>query len=271
MDSSEFTSSFEDQIDPNFKPRSRSRSSTWPLKRPNIGCIRKNNSQEEETTMMMLETTYEEPSFTDSVIPEDIMSYGVNQEDRDDSLYPNFQSMDCSNEIFDPLYGLDQIADYTSMFMLPSEQTSASNETPKLSFTKLETIPQGSAFPSCSHDTKPVNPGQEPIDLNSAVEYKNTQTSSESQKPVSGCSSGSSSTTVSSKPKASSRKNAWGNLSYADLITQAIESSADKRLTLAQIYDWMVKNIPYFKDKGDSNSSAGWKVSFCFNQCKKGF
>lgn len=61
--------------------------------------------------------------------------------------------------------------------------------------------------------------------------------------------------------KNSSRRNAWGNMSYADLITQAIQSSADKRLTLSQIYDWMVQNVPYFKDKGDSNSSAGWKVS----------
>uniref|UniRef100_H3B511 Fork-head domain-containing protein n=1 Tax=Latimeria chalumnae TaxID=7897 RepID=H3B511_LATCH len=59
----------------------------------------------------------------------------------------------------------------------------------------------------------------------------------------------------------SSRRNAWGNLSYADLITKAIESSPDKRLTLSQIYDWMVRYVPYFKDKGDSNSSAGWKVS----------
>jgi len=60
--------------------------------------------------------------------------------------------------------------------------------------------------------------------------------------------------------KSASRKNAWGNLSYADLITQAIESSPDKRLTLAQIYDWMVTNVPFFRDKGESNSSAGWKV-----------
>lgn len=60
--------------------------------------------------------------------------------------------------------------------------------------------------------------------------------------------------------KPSSRRNAWGNLSYADLITKAIESSPEKRLTLSQIYDWMVRSIPYFKDKGDSNSSAGWKV-----------
>lgn len=62
-------------------------------------------------------------------------------------------------------------------------------------------------------------------------------------------------------PKKSSRKNAWGNLSYADLITQAIQSSTDQRLTLSQIYDWMVNTVPYFRDKGDSNSSAGWKVS----------
>lgn len=60
--------------------------------------------------------------------------------------------------------------------------------------------------------------------------------------------------------KSTSRRNAWGNLSYADLITQAILSSPEKRLTLSQVYDWMVQNIPYFKDKGDSNSSAGWKV-----------
>ena len=58
----------------------------------------------------------------------------------------------------------------------------------------------------------------------------------------------------------SSRRNAWGNLSSADLITKALESAPDKRLTLSQIYDWMVRYVPYFKDKGDSNSSAGWKV-----------
>lgn len=62
--------------------------------------------------------------------------------------------------------------------------------------------------------------------------------------------------------KNSSRRNAWGNLSYADLITQAITSAPEKRLTLSQIYEWMVQNVAYFKDKGDSNSSAGWKVRF---------
>ncbi|XP_061900242.1 forkhead box protein O4 [Entelurus aequoreus] len=65
--------------------------------------------------------------------------------------------------------------------------------------------------------------------------------------------------------KGSSRRNAWGNQSYADLISQAIENSPEKRLTLAQIYDWMVKTVPYFRDKGDSNSSAGWKNSIRHN------
>lgn len=61
--------------------------------------------------------------------------------------------------------------------------------------------------------------------------------------------------------KGGTRRNAWGSLSYADLISKAIDSSPEKRLTLSQIYDWMVQNVPYFKDKGDNNSSAGWKVS----------
>ena len=65
-------------------------------------------------------------------------------------------------------------------------------------------------------------------------------------------------------PRKISRKNAWGNLSYADLISQAIQASPDQRLTLSQIYEWMVRNIPYFKDKGDSTSSAGWKVRLFF-------
>ncbi|CAO1434856.1 unnamed protein product [Diamesa hyperborea] len=72
-------------------------------------------------------------------------------------------------------------------------------------------------------------------------------------------------TSSSASKKNSSRRNAWGNLSYADLITKAITSAADNRLTLSQIYEWMVQNVPYFKDKGDSNSSAGWKNSIRHN------
>ncbi|CAL9683817.1 unnamed protein product [Knipowitschia caucasica] len=75
----------------------------------------------------------------------------------------------------------------------------------------------------------------------------------------------SSASAAAQRKSSSSRRNAWGNMSYADLITKAIESSPESRLTLSQIYDWMVKSVPYFKDKGDSNSSAGWKNSIRHN------
>uniref|UniRef100_UPI00358F6F71 forkhead box protein O3 n=1 Tax=Myxine glutinosa TaxID=7769 RepID=UPI00358F6F71 len=65
--------------------------------------------------------------------------------------------------------------------------------------------------------------------------------------------------------KIAARRNAWGNLSYADLITKAIESSPEKRLTLSQIYEWMVRCVPYFRGKEDTNSSAGWKNSIRHN------
>ena len=56
-------------------------------------------------------------------------------------------------------------------------------------------------------------------------------------------------------------RNAWGNTSYADLITQAILSAPEKKLTLSEIYDWIVQNVPYFSDKADIPSASGWKVS----------
>ncbi|TRY77251.1 hypothetical protein TCAL_00125 [Tigriopus californicus] len=67
------------------------------------------------------------------------------------------------------------------------------------------------------------------------------------------------------RPKMSSRRNPWGNMSYADLITQAIQSSPNQRLTLAQIYEWLVKNVTYFQNKGDNVSSLGWKNSIRHN------
>ena len=60
--------------------------------------------------------------------------------------------------------------------------------------------------------------------------------------------------------KKSPRRNPWGPESYADLISKAIMSSKDQRMTLNQIYEWMVEHVAHFKDKGDSNSAAGWKV-----------
>lgn len=67
-------------------------------------------------------------------------------------------------------------------------------------------------------------------------------------------------TQVKSEPNKKMR-NAWGNMSYAELITQAILSTPEKRLTLSEIYDWIVKNVHYFADKANSPSTAGWKVS----------
>lgn len=60
------------------------------------------------------------------------------------------------------------------------------------------------------------------------------------------------------------RKNAWGNLSYAELISKAITSSAEQRLTLSEIYDWMIKYVPFFRNKVDRISSAGWKVNLFY-------
>ena len=41
---------------------------------------------------------------------------------------------------------------------------------------------------------------------------------------------------------------------------QAIATSPEERLTLNDIYDWMISAIPYFSDRQDNASSAGWKV-----------
>ena len=62
------------------------------------------------------------------------------------------------------------------------------------------------------------------------------------------------------KSSAGHRKNIWKNQTYADLICKAILSSPSKRLTLSQIYDWLIENIEYFKAKKDGKSSVGWKV-----------
>ncbi|KAH8278874.1 hypothetical protein KR018_010692 [Drosophila ironensis] len=97
----------------------------------------------------------------------------------------------------------------------------------------------------------------EPVDELDSTKASNQQlTGGESQQAMQN---------ANAAKKNSSRRNAWGNLSYADLITHAIGSATDKRLTLSQIYEWMVQNVPYFKDKGDSNSSAGWKNSIRHN------
>lgn len=97
----------------------------------------------------------------------------------------------------------------------------------------------------------------EPTDESESNKASNQQLATDSQQGTA--------QSVTASKKNSSRRNAWGNLSYADLITHAIGSAPEKRLTLSQIYEWMVQNVPYFKDKGDSNSSAGWKNSIRHN------
>lgn len=94
------------------------------------------------------------------------------------------------------------------------------------------------------------DPNQQPLvaDSPERVAIKTERQDSESPLPQ----------TPKSEPK--KMRNAWGNLSYAELITQAILSSPDKRLTLSEIYDWIVQNVPYFADKANSPSTAGWKV-----------
>ena len=44
--------------------------------------------------------------------------------------------------------------------------------------------------------------------------------------------------------------------SYANLITLAINSSPEKRMTLSEIYQWICDKYPYYRDAGN-----GWKVS----------
>ncbi|XP_065344554.1 forkhead box protein O-like [Cloeon dipterum] len=65
--------------------------------------------------------------------------------------------------------------------------------------------------------------------------------------------------------KNTSRRNGWGNLSYAELITKAILSSEDQRLTLSEIYDYLIRTIPYFAERSSPSASAGWKNSIRHN------
>ncbi|ELU06126.1 hypothetical protein CAPTEDRAFT_137131 [Capitella teleta] len=48
--------------------------------------------------------------------------------------------------------------------------------------------------------------------------------------------------------------------SYANLITFAINSSTKKKMTLAEIYQWICENFPYYKEAGN-----GWKNSIRHN------
>merc|ERR1719341_2694247 len=104
------------------------------------------------------------------------------------------------------------------------------------------------------------------VSLATVSESMKSQTSSGEEEERGGNSSGGESTEPNNKTnKLNTRKNPWGNHSYAELIVQAIQSSPEGRLTLAQIYDWMIASVPYFAQRADSSSAAGWKNSIRHN------
>ncbi|KAM8847257.1 forkhead box protein O3B [Synchiropus picturatus] len=174
-------------IDPDFEPKKRPRSCTWPLPRPDSSAVKPESNDPD-------------------IIPEE-------EDDEEEGATP------------------------TTIRVSGAATEDGSSSSP---------LPDG-ALSSPGHES-----GGSPLP-------------SHSPSATSGALAPSSLAAQQTPRKASSRRNAWGNLSYADLITKAIESAPDKRLTLSQIYDWMVRSIPYFKDKGDSNSSAGWKNSIRHN------
>ena len=51
------------------------------------------------------------------------------------------------------------------------------------------------------------------------------------------------------------------SLLYLWFDVQAILSAPEQRLTLNQIYDWMITCVAYFSERQDQASSAGWKVN----------
>lgn len=48
--------------------------------------------------------------------------------------------------------------------------------------------------------------------------------------------------------------------SYATLIKYAIERSPQSKLTLSQIYEWVIEHYPYYGTAG-----SGWKVILSFS------
>ena len=241
------------------------------MKRPNLG----NGPENENEVAMKLEPTIEEDGSEEQLMIDSGTVVSPNnclpdfkQENDDSILMPGaFPLNDYGNGLIQSPTA-NCVTDYTSSLSSPQPLTTVSacdisNNNP--SYTNLDSAPQSIPVPMTNYGAVPLS-GSTMNTIDSKTTYPNKDiTTSGHAQGYSMSSNGDMAPTTSptiTKPKSSSRKNAWGNMSYADLITQGIESSPDKRLTLAQIYDWMVKNVPYFKDKGDSNSSAGWKVIF---------
>ena len=62
----------------------------------------------------------------------------------------------------------------------------------------------------------------------------------------------------SRKPDELEQTNGKPPYSYATLIRYAIQSSPSKKLTLSQIYQWVMERYPYY-----STAGTGWKVPVC--------
>lgn len=67
-------------------------------------------------------------------------------------------------------------------------------------------------------------------------------------------------TAEGSYPNPHQSKERRPHISYAELITMAIESSPDSMLTLKEIYSWISTNYPYF-----DSSKTGWQNSIRHN------
>lgn len=57
------------------------------------------------------------------------------------------------------------------------------------------------------------------------------------------------------------KMNPWGEASYSDLISRALETAPNSRLKLNEIYQWFIDNVPYFNERSSPELASGWKVS----------
>ena len=72
-------------------------------------------------------------------------------------------------------------------------------------------------------------------------------------------------------PRCREESQPWGKGSYSDLITMALASAPERKMTLDEIYRWITHNVPYFREKGGELTSSGWKVYNCSDYARQAF